>query len=103
MALFCAFLAFLPLSARAVAIELQNPLKSGDVIELIHSIINWLTMIGAPIAVIMIIWGAFKIMFAQGDPKNFATGMKTILWAVVGYGIIFIGWGIIGIIQGILE
>ncbi len=99
----CVTLTAVPFVARGAAIELQNPLNSGDVFELIQTIISWLIAAGAPIATIMIIIGAFQIMTAQGDPKKFTTGKNTILYAALGYGIIFIGWGIVGIIEGVLE
>ena len=38
-----------------------------------------------------------------GEPEKFATGRKTILYAVLGYAIIWIGRGIAIIIENLLK
>lgn len=83
---------------------LPNPLGSTSTVDsLLRRIVNWLVTVAAPIAAIMIIYGAFQMLFAGGDPEKFGTGRKTILYAVVGYGIIFIGWGLVFIIEKLLT
>ncbi len=93
----------IPLKTRGAQIKLENPLKTDDPIALLSSIIEWLVVAGAPIAVVMIIYGAFQIMTAQGNTETFATGRKTIVYALVGYGIIICAWGIVAVIQSVLE
>lgn len=83
---------------------LPNPLgETQTVRQLIEEIVTWLRDLGAPIAAVVIIYGAFQILTAGGDPEKFATGKKTILYAVIGYGIIFVGWGIVKIIERLLS
>lgn len=85
-------------------ISLPNPLTGADTFTgLLHKIVTWMIEIGAPIATLMIIVGAFQMVFAAGDPDKFATGRKTILYTVIGYGIILIGWGFVTIIQDVLS
>ena len=85
-------------------IALPNPLgTNSDIESILKSIIDWLIIIGAPIATGMIIFGAYQMLFAAGDPAKFKTGQKTILYTVIGYGIILIGWGITSIIEEILN
>ena len=90
-------------------VELLNPLcTSGggtcnnDVASLIQSIVKWLFVIATPIAVGMILIGAFQMLLSGGNEDKFATGKKTVLYAVIGYAIILIGWGITSIIQSLL-
>jgi hypothetical protein len=92
-----------PLKARGAQIRLENPLRTDDPIELLGSIVDWLIIAGAPIAVVMVIYGAFQIMTAQGDTEKFTSGRKTIVYAIVGYGIIICAWGIVAVIQSVLE
>ncbi len=40
---------------------------------------------------------------AAGNEEKFATGKRTVLYAVIGYAIILIGWGITSIIQSLLS
>lgn len=90
-------------TSSAYAIEIKNPLKVGSIDALVKAIVDWLITLGAPIAAGMIIYGGFQILFAGGSPDKFENGKKTILYAVLGYGIIVIGWGIVSIIEKLLE
>ena len=74
-----------------------------DVEGLLNSIIDWLLRIATPIAVGMILVGAFQIMFAGGDEEKFKRGRNTILYTAIGYAIILIGRGITLIIQDFLS
>ena len=82
---------------------LSNPLAADTIPELLENIVRFLRNIAAPIVAIMIIVGAFQILFAAGDPEKFKKGKDTILYTVIGYAIIWIGWGITSIIEDILS
>ena len=74
-----------------------------DAEGLLNSIVSWLLIIATPIAVGMIIYGAFQMIFAGGDPEKFKNGKMTILYTAIGYGIILIGEGITLIIKDVLS
>lgn len=74
-----------------------------DAEGLLTSIVNWFIKIGTPIAVGMILIGAFQMMFAGGDPEKFKRGKLTILYTAIGYAIILIGWGLTSIIKDFLS
>lgn len=81
---------------------LTDPLGNKTFLELVQKIIGYLIMLGAPILVLMILYGAFLILTAREDPKKVADGKHAILWASIGYAIIICSWGIIYIIQDVL-
>ncbi|MCP6720142.1 MAG: pilin [Patescibacteria group bacterium] len=83
---------------------LPNPLggETCTIPELLERIVGFLVLIASPIAAGMIIYGAFQILFAAGDPEKFKIGKRTILYTIVAYAIIFIGWGIVSIIEDVL-
>jgi len=81
------------------SIELPDPLGGGTIIDLLRKIVDWLQKIANPIAAIMIIYGAYQILFAGGEAEKVKTGRNTIIYAAVGYGIILIGWGLTSIIS----
>ncbi len=83
--------------------SLANPLGTSSVEDLLENIVNWLITIATPIAVGMILIGAFQMIFAGGNPERFATGRKTILYTAIGYAIIVIGWGMVSIIRDVLN
>lgn len=85
-------------------LQLPNPLGADATIEgLLRKIVTWLRDIAAPIAAGMIIYGAYQMLFAAGDPEKFKVGRQTILYTVIGYAIIWIGWGITKIIEEFLS
>lgn len=82
---------------------LPNPLNVTNIADLLNKIINTITLyVAPPIAVLMIIVGAFQILSAGGDPEKFKTGKKTIVYAAVGFGILLIANLLIGLIKEIL-
>jgi hypothetical protein len=89
-------------------IPIINPLcdaASADctIVGILERIAGYLIFLGAPILALLIIYGGFKIMSAGGDPGKIKSGRDTILWAVVGYGIIFISWGVISLVKQLLT
>ena len=57
--------------------DLPNPLGSGTISDLINRIIDALVKnIAPPILTIMVIYAAFQILTAGGDPEKFKTGKK---------------------------
>jgi hypothetical protein len=85
-------------------IKLANPLGAGATIPgILKRIFNQVAIILAFVIPIIIIIGAFQMMFAQGNPEKFAEGQKTITYAIIGYVIILMANGIIAIVQRILT
>ena len=83
--------------------SLPNPLQVGDITELLNRISYYLVvLVGPPIVTVMILYGAFQILTAAGDPEKFKNGRKTILFAAIGYGVLLIAHGITFIIKEIL-
>jgi len=83
-------------------IKLDNPLGVSNFTELLNKIIDFLIEIGAVLLVIIVLIGAYQILFATGDPTKFATGKKTIIYAAIGYAIILLAKGIALIIKDFL-
>lgn len=82
---------------------LPNPLGDTSTIpQLLDKIVGFLFAIAVPIAAGMIIYGAFQILFAGGDPEKFKTGKKTILYTVIAFVIIAISKGLAKLIKDIL-
>lgn len=92
---------------------LKNPPSSGlninppgglptNVCVLLDNITNYLFLIVAPLAGLMILWAAFQILTASGDPAKLDTGKKTIVYALIGLGIVILSKGIVAIITGLL-
>ncbi|MEK7498881.1 MAG: pilin [Patescibacteria group bacterium] len=69
---------------------LENPIDSGSFVDVINGVIGFLTPFGYAVLVIIILWGGFQMMTSGGDPKGYAAGRKTLVWAAVGFAVLFL-------------
>lgn len=67
-----------------------------------NSIIGLMIAVAAPLCVIFIFFGAYKILFAGGNDEKTQGGWKTIIAAIIGYGLVLILPGIPTLIQNLL-
>lgn len=82
---------------------LPNPLGTGTTItSLLERITTYLLELAVPVTTVLILYGAFQILTAAGDIKKVETGRKTIIYAVIGFGIVLIASGIPYIIREML-
>ena len=81
---------------------IPNPIGTTSFTSLLERIIGYLVLIGAPILALMVLYGGFMILTAGGNPEKFKSGKDVILYAVIGYVIILVSWGVIYIIGEIL-
>ena len=79
----------------------SNPGDSGFLC-VAQNIINALFWIAIPITTITILVGAFQILTASGDETKFTAGRNTILYAVIGFGVVILALGGVDIIRSIL-
>ena len=84
-------------------IPFPNPLASDNITEIIDSIATQLIILGAPVAVIMALVGAFQMMTAGGDVEKFKNGQKTLLYTAVGYLVLLISKGVASIVKDLLA
>lgn len=89
-------------SGQAGGVTIPNPLLLDTITGVLDKIMTYLIMVGAPIVAIMVIYGGFQILTAGGEPEKFTTGRKTILYAVIGYGIIILSKGVTLILKQLL-
>lgn len=81
-------------------------LASADVIAVINLGIGWfnaLTILFASLAVLAFFWGLVKFIWNAGDERTLEEGKLMMIWGLVGIGIIFCLWAIVGFIQDTLS
>lgn len=92
-------------------IDIPNPLKSGVGDNLMSLIVSILEIIVLPIAVVFvviwIIYAGLKYVTAQGNPAKISEAHKTLLWSLIGAGILLGAVGISEVVQntvtGLIE
>ncbi len=83
-------------------ISFPSPIGCADLLCVVQRVISLLYWVAIPVAVIMILYGGFKIMLAGGDPKKFSDGKKIILYAVIGLAIVLVSGGVVAIVKSVL-
>lgn len=77
---------------------------AGDAVtDTIQNIVNWLTMVGGGLAVLVIVVAGFMIIMANGDPGNVEKGKKMILYAAAGLIIILMARALTSIIENFVA
>ncbi|MEK7195481.1 MAG: pilin [Patescibacteria group bacterium] len=90
-------------STSAYGAGLYNPLGCETARCVTDKIADFLLAIGGPIAVIMVLVGGFQMMTAAGNPEQFSTGKKTLLYAAIGLVVILAAKSVPVIISSIFE
>lgn len=82
---------------------LPNPIP-GDILDIIARVMNFLvTTLAPPLVAILIVFGAFQMIFAGGNPEKISKGKMTIVYSVVGYLIILLASGVATLIKNVLS
>lgn len=85
-------------------ITLTNPIGISSVEEAIQRFIEIVAFyLGPPIVIILVMIGAYQMLFAAGDPERFSTGKKTVLYAIIGYVVLLLATGVGYIILDVLR
>lgn len=88
----------------ARAITIKNPLgpQNQTVADIIQAVVNAFQILAGGVATVMVLWGAFKILTAGGEPKKFEEGKHTIVYAAVGLAIVFLAGGVVSLVANLL-
>lgn len=93
---------FLTNIARTITIE--NPLgpQNQTVADIIRAVVGAFQILAGGVATVMVLWGAFKILTAGGEPKKFEEGKHTIVYAAIGLAIVFLAGGVVSLVANLL-
>lgn len=92
-----------PILASA-AISIENPLGQGATFDrIIQNIVKFVQTIIAPLATLMILIAGFLYMTAGGSPEKIKKAHQTLIWALVGIGIVLLASSAAAIIQSIIN
>jgi len=72
------------------------------VMNSIYNVTDWIFLILAGIAVIMVLFGAFELLTAGGNADKVGTGRKYIIFAAVGLVAAFLAKAIPGVVKVIV-
>ncbi|HBI25869.1 MAG: hypothetical protein UT41_C0002G0008 [Candidatus Wolfebacteria bacterium GW2011_GWC2_39_22] len=84
------------------SVKFTGPLGDATLTDVLNRVIDYSIAIAASLAAIMILYGAFQIMTAQGESKKIVTGRQTIVYALSGLVIIILARGLVAIFKGLV-
>ena len=90
-------------SSLSTSIDIQSPTKWVNLQELIEQIVNVLLILSGFALTLAILYAAYLFLFAQGRPEKLRTAWKTIVYALIGLGIILFSRAIVAIIKRVLS
>lgn len=79
-------------------VQAVNPGGSGDLEDLITTIVNVLLFLIGVFSVIMIIYGGFRFVTSGGSAESVKTAKNTILYAIVGLVIAILSFAIVNFV-----
>ena len=91
-----------PGSDPGLSIILLNPLAAKTIWETIDALVNFLLLLSFAIAPILVIYAAFLILTAGGNPERINRGKTIIFWAMIGLLIILLAKALPSAIKGAL-
>jgi hypothetical protein len=80
---------------------LQNPLKADTLEEAFTYLFDWLFWLAVALTPILIIYAAFILAMAHGDPKQITKARTIIVWTIAAFAIVLLAKGIPSAIKGI--
>lgn len=83
------------------AVTIQPPVKWKNFNDLINKLIDFVFYIAVVVLPLVIMYGGFKYITAQGDPKKVNEATKMLIYAGVGFLIMLIAKGAVALIDSI--
>ena len=73
-------------------------LTGSKFLDTVKSAINWILWILATVALVMCLYGWFKMVTAAGDEKKYGDGLKVLKYAAIWLGIVGLSWMIVSVV-----
>ena len=97
------FILALPITVLAnEIIEIENPLTATSFEEIVDNMIDFIFKIAIVLAPLVILIGGVLFVTAGGNIQQIDRAKKLILWTAIGFLIVLLSRGILGIINKIL-
>ena len=82
---------------------LCNPLKAESFTGLLENISRLAVEIGIPVAALFIIYAGLKLVTAKGNEDAIKKAKESLLWAIIGSGILIGAWTIMKILESTVK
>jgi hypothetical protein len=96
--LFLLVILLVPIIMISAQVEIENPVTSDSLWELLSRVIDFIFYISISIASLMIIIGAYFFLTSAGEPGKVQTAKNVILYALIGLAVVFLSKAIINLL-----
>jgi uncharacterized membrane protein len=76
----------------------SQSLTGASFLDTLKNAINWILWILATVALVMCLYGWFKMVTAAGDEKKYQDGLKVLKYAAIWLAVIWLSWMIVSVI-----
>jgi Type IV secretion system pilin len=83
-----------------------DTLGNGDkntVVSFLITVAQYLTFIGAAIAVLFAVWGGIQMITSSGDDTKYKGGIKTLQYAIIGLVLTIVAYTIVAVVASLVQ
>lgn len=84
-------------------VTFTGPFGNATITSVLNNIANYAVIIAAPLSTVMVIYGAFQILTAQGKAPQITAGKTTIKYALGGLVVVVVARLLVSIVSGIAK
>jgi len=84
-------------------VKLDNPIKANSIQKLLLDIVDLAIFLGTMVAVFVFVFIGFKLVMAQGNPKEIDSVKEWFKWAVIGTAILISSKVIVAVVANTLT
>ena len=79
-------------------LDSNQSLTGAAALDTVKNVINWILWILATVALVMCLYGGFKMVTSAGDEKKYWEWVKVLKYAAIWLAIIWLSWMIVSVI-----
>jgi len=76
--------------------------KNVDIWSALDTVTNYIFWLVIMAAVIFIIVAGYNFITAAGEPEKIKTAQRMVLYALIGVLVVFLAWGLVKLVEGVL-
>lgn len=85
------------------SVQLSNPLGVDNLQTVLERAVPLVIPLAASVVTIMVLYGAFLMLFSAGNEEKISQGRKTILYAAIGFFVVLVASSIPALIRSIFQ
>ncbi len=85
------------------SVRLSNPLGVDNLQTVLERAVPLVIPLAASVVTIMVLYGAFLMLFSAGNEEKVSQGRKTILYAAIGFFVVLVASSIPALIRSIFQ